>query len=109
MKFFDGFEKKIKDMKKERKKALRAAGLFIKSEYKLRLGAHVVTGNLRNSPEIKVLESKSMVVVGSPVEYAAYLEFGTSRSRAYPTLRPAIDDNTREINEILAKKLGRAL
>jgi hypothetical protein len=35
--------------------------------------------------------SGSVALVGTPVEYGPYVEFGTNRSRAQPFLRPALD------------------
>lgn len=55
-------------------------------------GPHVRTGRLRSSISWALGEdSLSLFVdVGSNVEYAAYVELGTSRAKPYPYLRPAL-------------------
>ena len=41
------------------------------------------------------------VVLGTNVEYAAYVEMGTSRSRPYPYLKPAIEGNKDTIKKVI--------
>ncbi|MEM2163907.1 MAG: HK97 gp10 family phage protein [Candidatus Bathyarchaeia archaeon] len=43
------------------------------------------------------------------VDYAAYVEFGTSRAPAQPFLQPAIEQNISALEEILAKKIEGAV
>lgn len=50
--------------------------------------APVDTGRLRSS--ITVKRTPDGAVVGSNVEYAPYVEYGTSRMAAQPYLRPAV-------------------
>lgn len=38
-------------------------------------------------------------VVGSNVEYAAYVEYGTSRQQAQPYIRPAVERAVRSLDE----------
>jgi len=53
----------------------------------------VDTGRLRSSIAVTTDPTSSglVVSVGSNVEYAGYVENGTSRMRARPYLRPALD------------------
>ena len=51
----------------------------------------VDTGNLRNS--ITHTTDGSAAYIGTNVEYAPYVEMGTSRTRAQPFLRPAAQDH----------------
>lgn len=55
-------------------------------------GPHVRTGRLRSSISWALGEDavSIFVDVGSNVEYAGYVELGTSRMRPYPYLRPAL-------------------
>ena len=46
------------------------------------------------------------VYVGTNVEYAPYVEFGTSKTRAKPFLRPAIENYRNEYLEILKSNLS---
>lgn len=66
---------------------------------------HVLHGRLRQSITHKVTVSEPEVValVGTNVEYARYLEFGTERMQARPFLRPAVAKNRREI----LRRIGR--
>lgn len=69
--------------------------------------APVDTGRLRNSITNEVDVSEKSVTIGSAVEYAPFVEQGTSKRRAKPYLRPAIidhrDDYQRIVENILKK------
>ena len=52
---------------------------------------NVITGLLRNS--ITHDKDDDAAYIGSNLEYAAPIEYGTSNSRAYPFLRPAATDH----------------
>ena len=41
--------------------------------------------------KIKAPTDEDEVLVGTPVDYGPYVEFGTVRSNAQPFLRPALD------------------
>ena len=74
----------------------------------------VDTGNLRGSINSEVDEGKLSVRIGTPVEYAPYIEFGTGEHaengkgrkdwkgmKAQPFLRPALIENKEKIREIM--------
>jgi phage gpG-like protein len=70
---------------------------------------NVITGRLRNSIAHKVRENK--VYIGTNVEYAPTVEFGTRKSEktwAYPFLKPAALDHGNEYKEILKNSLKNA-
>ena len=46
---------------------------------------------------------------GREVDYAAYVEFGTSRTPAQPFMGPAVDKNRAEIRRILSRKVLEVL
>ncbi len=75
--------------------AVAKAGTRIENEAKQK--CPVDTGRLRSSIGMRPgVDGKGMYVdVGSDVEYAAAVEFGTFRTRAQPYLRPALDAVTR--------------
>lgn len=58
-----------------------------------RPGPNVITGRLRSSIAWRIGHDWHgvFVDVGTAVEYAPYVELGTSRSPAYPFLRPAME------------------
>lgn len=60
------------------------------------------TGNLRNSITYDVKESENAVYIGSAVEYAPYVELGTSRNmKPRPFLRPAIEEHKQAYMDIM--------
>lgn len=62
-----------------------------------------IGGTLRNS--ITYAVSGDKVYIGSNVEYAPYVESGTSRQKARPYLRPAATEHGSEYREILQDAL----
>ena len=66
----------------------------------------VDTGRLRNSITHQVGDAE--VVVGTNVEYAAYVELGTSRTKAQPFLKPAAADHASKYSQILKQNLKSA-
>lgn len=64
----------------------------------------VDTGRLRNSINHKMV-GDNKVEIGSDVEYAGYVEIGTSKRRKTPYLRPALEDNESAIKSIFENNL----
>lgn len=82
-----GYVSYVKEAKQEfdewEGKALKAIGLFVEAEAKLRapVGQYVedlVGGNLRSSIGHKVDKSRNVVHIGTDAEYAVYVEKGTA-------------------------------
>ena len=65
----------------------------------------VDTGRLRNSITHVINAGEQAVYVGTNVEYAPYVELGTSRQKAQPYLRPAAVDHVSEYREIIEGEL----
>lgn len=82
-------------------RALEKVG--IDAERYAKLMCPVDTGRLRNS--ISHTHDKNTVYIGSNVEYAPYVEFGTSKQRAKPYLEPAIENHLQEYKEIIKREL----
>lgn len=82
--------------------ALKAGALIIQNSAKFK--APYRTGTLRRSIHTE-MRSNTQAVVGTDVEYAVYQEFGTSKMKAHPYLRPALDENRGKvldkINEVI--------
>jgi HK97 gp10 family phage protein len=73
-------------------------------------GAPYLTGTLKDSIDHETVEKSAKacyVAVGTDVEYAAAQEFGTSSIPAHPYLRPALEDNRKEVVDIIADVLKR--
>lgn len=66
----------------------------------------VDTGNLRGSITYEVDTAGNAVYIGTNVEYAPYVELGTSRQKAQPFLRPAASQHGEQYRQILKKALG---
>lgn len=66
----------------------------------------VDTGNLRASITHEVDAGDNAVYIGTNVEYAPYVELGTSRQKAQPFLRPAASEHGAQYRRVLEKALG---
>jgi len=60
----------------------------------------VDTGRLRNSISHAVDVQDKAAIIGTNVEYARYVEFGTSRMSPRPYLAPAVQDHIAEYKQI---------
>ena len=69
------------------------------------LGA-VDTGRLRASITHQVDESDDSVIIGSPVEYAPYVELGTYKMDSRPFLRNAIMNYSDQYEKIVKEGLN---
>lgn len=68
----------------------------------------VDTGRLRNSITNQIDLQENAVYIGTNVEYAPYVELGTSRMSPHPYLKPAASDHGDEYRAILKSCLGSA-
>ncbi len=106
------------------KKAIHAAGLRgmkrvlvlaereAKKNASGRPGPNVQTGRLRASISHRIADINDEGVIGqigSNVEYAEPVEFGTSKRQAYPYLRPAADKAMRASSEIIGGEIGKSI
>ena len=130
----DNTEEIIKMSREAARKALTEIGLL--SERYAKQGCVVDTGLLRNSITFaldgeaaytgeykadrggktgaysgaapKEGAGSNAVYVGSNVEYAPYVELGTSKQKAKPFLRPAIQDHSGEFEAVVKKNMENA-
>ena len=65
----------------------------------------VDTGHLRGSITHEVDFDENAVYIGTNVEYAPYVELGTSRQKAQPFLRPAASEHGAQYRQVLKKAL----
>lgn len=90
-------------------RALEAIGQYVSGEAKLRspVGQYDdgrVGGRLRDSIDYKV--NGDSVVIGTNVEYAPYVEKGTSKMEAQPFLTPSAEENINNIKELFKRMLN---
>ncbi len=64
-----------------------------------------VGGRLRSSISHKT-DGKKEVIIGTDVEYATFVEKGTSRQKAQPYLTPAVENNAENIKSIITSTFG---
>ncbi|MET0039887.1 MAG: HK97-gp10 family putative phage morphogenesis protein [Dehalococcoides mccartyi] len=106
----DGLQSKIngdKIIQDTAKDALTKAAIIVTNQAKLnasgRPGPNVQTGRLRKSIawQLDGAALPAWAKVGTNVEYAPFVEFGTRRMKAYPFLNPALEQKQDEISDIL--------
>lgn len=85
--------------------ALTAVGM--QAETYAKQLAPVDTGRLRNSITHELDTANKAVIIGTAVEYAPYVELGTSRQKAQPYLKPAIINNLSEYKNIVENTLKK--
>lgn len=102
-KITDNTELVKKAMSEQIEKALEKVGLT--AEAYAKLNCPVDTGRLRNSITHAVAMDEKAVYIGTNVEYAPYVENGTSRQKAQPYLRPAAADHLNEYKNIVKDTL----
>ena len=89
----------VKNAKEEAvEKALEMIGL--RAEGYAKSLAPVDTGRLRNSITHQQ-EGKDTEIIATPVEYAPYQEFGTSRIPPHPYMKPAAMNHNSEYKAIV--------
>lgn len=101
------------DFKSPKDKAIEAAletiGLVAETYAKLNLERdprRIDTGDLRKS--ITHTYDADTAYVGTPMEYAPYVEFGTVKMKENPFIRDAVREHIKEYRDIAKKALENA-
>ena len=97
IKFTDNSAEILKAFEQATAKGLEKVGLVAEGYAKAK--APVDTGRLRNSITHEV--DGQDAYIGSNVEYAPYVELGTSTQKARPFLKPAATEHSRTYKGIL--------
>lgn len=89
----------------KRDRAAKKIGLFTEGQAKN--NSPVDTGTLKRSimNEVQSDEQKSVVEVGSNLEYAYFVHNGTSRQKAQPFLTDAVEQNLEQIKQIIENEM----
>ncbi|MDA8227050.1 MAG: HK97 gp10 family phage protein [Desulfitobacterium hafniense] len=74
----------------------------------------VRSGRLRSSLSLKLgkktaLKANVRVVHGRKEYYGTFVELGTKKSPAQPFMRPAVDENKKQIADAVTEEIGRAI
>lgn len=101
VKITDNSDKALEELQRKIEMALIAIGATAESHAKDY--CPVDTGRLRNS--ISNTHDADSAYIGSNVEYAAYVELGTSRRKAKPYLKPAVTQHTAEYKDLAKQAL----
>lgn len=100
----DNLEEFFSAYAKAKEKGLTAIGMT--AEKYAKKECPVDTGRLRNS--ITHTQDAVFAYIGTNVEYAPYVELGTSRQKAQPYLRPAATEHTAEYKALMENSLRNA-
>lgn len=68
----------------------------------------VDTGRLRGSITHGVIQEELTAFIGTNVEYASYVEYGTSKTAPQPYFKPAINNHKQEYRDIFQYCLENA-
>lgn len=99
-KYFKSVEDNIKDVVKE-------SAVNIESKSKMK--APVDTGNLRRGITHQVLDNGLDAEIGTyDIEYAPYIEYGTSKNPAKPYLRPSLEEELPNFQKLLERAVKKA-
>lgn len=99
--FVDNSQAVLIELAQRQRAALNAIGMVAETHAKKI--CPVDTGRLRNS--IANATTPDTAYIGTNVEYASYVELGTSRMKAKPYLKPAIVNHVSEYKELAIKAL----
>lgn len=102
IKFTDNSAAALRKLEAKKAQALEAIGA--RAETHAKSNTPVDTGNLRNSMAHAV--SGDAAYIGSNVEYAPYVEFGTRRNKAHHMLKKAATEHSDEYKAIAKAALG---
>lgn len=101
----DNTDEVLKGLSDAAERALTRIGLAAEGYAKKE--CPVDTGNLRNSITNEVVQSEKAVYIGTNVEYAAYVELGTVRTKAKPYLKPAATEHSTVYKRIIEEEMGK--
>lgn len=100
--------KKIKDYEVEKldevKEIVAASAVTIESNAIAR--TPVDTGNLKGSINTRIYDDGLSASIGTPIEYAPYVEYGTRRAKAQPFLFPSFEAEIPRYLADIKKALG---
>ncbi|MEG0694163.1 MAG: HK97 gp10 family phage protein [Erysipelotrichaceae bacterium] len=101
----------FENMDSKKEQILETWGEFLVAEASAR--TPVNKGDLRQSihHEIRLNNNAVDIIAGGEgiseeVDYAPHIEFGTSKMQAQPFMQPAIQENTRKLEQIAENILG---
>lgn len=101
--FKDNSQKFLDALPEAIERALESIGMIAETHAKE--NSPVDTGRLRNSISHATSKNEQAAFIGTNVEYAPFVELGTSKQKAHPYLRPAILNHQKEYEELAKQAL----
>jgi hypothetical protein len=104
-------EENKKEIKKRTEEAINDSTFYVQGEVKASISGHrpeptsVDTGRFLNSIGIRILKDKGQVY--TKVEYAPYLEYGTSNMAARHHFRNSLERARRKVGDIVSAKISK--
>lgn len=102
----DNTDKIIEYEKEAIRRALEIIGLLAEA-YAIKK-CPVDTGRLRGSISHGVDEAEQCAFIGTNVEYAPYVEYGTSKMKPKPFFKPAVNNHVNEYKAIFEECMRNA-
>lgn len=93
------------ELKSKLRKIFKMWGIFLTKEWVMRIKKAKLIDTSRFINGVTYTSDAEQTIVGNPVEYSSFLENGTSKMRARPTLKPAIMENREKLKNIAEKEL----
>lgn len=93
------------ELKTKLRKIYGTWAMFLTKEWVMRIKKEKLIDTSRFMNGVTGKSDDKQTIMGNPVEYSSFLENGTSRMRARPTLKPAIMENREKLKEIAEKEL----
>lgn len=98
---------KRKEIAKQKEEAIERAfeAIGMQAEGYAKLKCPVDTGHLRDSISHQYVPNDNAEYIGTNVKYAPYVEFGTSKMKAQPFLKPSASEHAEEYRKIFEATL----
>lgn len=93
------------ELKSKLRKIFEMWGIFLTKEWVMRIKKAKLIDTSRFMNGVTYTSDAERTIVGNSVEYSSFLENGTSKMRARPTLKPAIMENREKLKNIAEKEL----
>ena len=97
----DNIDEVLQALEEKTRQSLEEVGQIAVND--ARNNTPVRTGNLRNSMTYSIQDGE--VIVGSDVDYAVYVEEGTSKQKGQHMVRDAMQDNIDEFRTLIEQNM----
>jgi HK97 gp10 family phage protein len=106
IKGLDQLLKQFDNLKNLDEQIIMLAGAYKLQQYSME-NSPVKTGFLRQSHYSEPIEGGARMVIGA--NYSFYVEYGTPKWKGIPFLRPALDEHTQDILEVIKNEIEKQI